>query len=33
MRQAANDLSARAHAALGFEEVVVIRCFRKDLRE
>ena len=26
-----NRLSAAAHVALGFEEVVVIRCFRKDL--
>jgi aminoglycoside 6'-N-acetyltransferase I len=26
-----NDVSAAAHAALGFEEVVQIRCFRKDL--
>jgi amidase len=28
-----NDVSAAAHHALGFEEVVQIRCFRKDLRE
>lgn len=28
---AGNRLSAAAHLALGFEEVVVIRCFRKDL--
>jgi aminoglycoside 6'-N-acetyltransferase I len=27
-----NLLSARAHAALGFTEVVTVRCFRKDLR-
>jgi aminoglycoside 6'-N-acetyltransferase I len=26
-----NDVSAAAHHALGFEEVVQIRCFRKDL--
>lgn len=26
-----NDVSAAAHDALGFEEVVQIRCFRKDL--
>jgi aminoglycoside 6'-N-acetyltransferase I len=26
-----NDVSAAAHQALGFEEVEVIRCFRKDL--
>jgi aminoglycoside 6'-N-acetyltransferase I len=26
-----NDVSAAAHAALGFEEVVQIRCFRKSL--
>jgi aminoglycoside 6'-N-acetyltransferase I len=26
-----NTLSAAAHRALGFEEVVVIRCFRKGL--
>ena len=26
-----NDVSRRAHAALGFEEVVLIRCFRKPL--
>lgn len=26
-----NAVSARAHRALGFEEVEVIRCFRKDL--
>jgi aminoglycoside 6'-N-acetyltransferase I len=26
-----NDVSAAAHEALGFEEVVQIRCFRKDL--
>jgi aminoglycoside 6'-N-acetyltransferase I len=28
---AANTVSAEAHRALGFEEVEVIRCFRKDL--
>lgn len=28
---AENTLSATAHRALGFEEVEVIRCFRKDL--
>ena len=28
---AENSLSAAAHRALGFEEVEVIRCFRKDL--
>lgn len=28
---AENTVSAAAHRALGFEEVVVIRCFRKDL--
>jgi aminoglycoside 6'-N-acetyltransferase I len=28
---AENTLSTRAHRALGFEEVEVIRCFRKDL--
>jgi aminoglycoside 6'-N-acetyltransferase I len=28
---AENTLSAAAHRALGFEEVVVIRCFRKSL--
>jgi aminoglycoside 6'-N-acetyltransferase I len=28
---AANAMSAAAHRALGFEEVVVIRCFRKSL--
>jgi aminoglycoside 6'-N-acetyltransferase I len=27
-----NTVSAAAHAALGFEEVEQIRCFRKDLR-
>lgn len=27
-----NAVSATAHRALGFEEVEVIRCFRKDLR-
>jgi aminoglycoside 6'-N-acetyltransferase I len=27
-----NDISAAAHRALGFEEIEVIRCFRKDLR-
>ncbi len=27
-----NDLSARAHLALGFEETAQIRCFRKILR-
>ena len=26
-----NGLSATAHLALGFEEVVIVRCFRKDL--
>jgi aminoglycoside 6'-N-acetyltransferase I len=26
-----NDASAAAHQALGFEEVEIIRCFRKDL--
>jgi aminoglycoside 6'-N-acetyltransferase I len=26
-----NDVSAAAHQALGFEEVEIIRCFRKDL--
>jgi aminoglycoside 6'-N-acetyltransferase I len=29
--EADNTMSARAHRALGFEEVVIIRCFRKDL--
>jgi aminoglycoside 6'-N-acetyltransferase I len=29
---AGNHASARAHRALGFEEVEVIRCFRKALR-
>lgn len=28
---AENELSAAAHAALGFDEVGLIRCFRKDL--
>jgi aminoglycoside 6'-N-acetyltransferase I len=28
-----NRVSAAAHEALGFEEVVQIRCFRKDLSE
>jgi aminoglycoside 6'-N-acetyltransferase I len=28
---AVNEISANAHRALGFEEVEVIRCFRKDL--
>jgi len=27
-----NDVSTAAHHALGFEEVEVIRCFRKDLK-
>jgi hypothetical protein len=27
----ANELSAAAHRALGFAEVGLIRCFRKDL--
>jgi aminoglycoside 6'-N-acetyltransferase I len=27
-----NRVSAEAHRALGFEEVEVIRCFRKELR-
>lgn len=27
-----NEVSAAAHEALGFEEVEVIRCFRKELR-
>jgi aminoglycoside 6'-N-acetyltransferase I len=26
-----NTLGAAAHKALGFEEVVTVRCFRKDL--
>jgi aminoglycoside 6'-N-acetyltransferase I len=26
-----NELSTVAHAALGFQDVGVIRCFRKDL--
>ena len=26
-----NEVSARAHAALGFEDAGLIRCFRKDL--
>jgi aminoglycoside 6'-N-acetyltransferase I len=30
--EAANELSAAAHGALGFAEVGLIRCFRKDLR-
>jgi aminoglycoside 6'-N-acetyltransferase I len=29
---ALNEISAGAHRALGFEEVEVIRCFRKDLK-
>jgi aminoglycoside 6'-N-acetyltransferase I len=29
---AENNVSVRAHRALGFEEVEVIRCFRKDLQ-
>jgi len=29
---AENDLSRVAHHALGFEEVEVVRCFRKDLK-
>ncbi len=28
-----NDASAAAHQALGFEEVEIIRCFRKDLAQ
>ena len=28
---AENNVSAEAHRALGFEEVEIIRCFRKDL--
>jgi aminoglycoside 6'-N-acetyltransferase I len=28
----ANETSARAHLALGFDETGVIRCFRKELR-
>jgi aminoglycoside 6'-N-acetyltransferase I len=28
-----NEASARAHAALGFEDAGVIRCFRKELLE
>ena len=28
----ANEASARAHRALGFEEAGVVRCFRKELR-
>jgi aminoglycoside 6'-N-acetyltransferase I len=28
-----NEASARAHAALGFEDAGVIRCFRKELGE
>ena len=27
-----NEASARAHAALGFEDAGVIRCFRKELQ-
>jgi aminoglycoside 6'-N-acetyltransferase I len=27
-----NDVSTTAHHALGFEEVEIIRCFRKDLK-
>jgi len=30
--EAANESSAAAHRALGFAEVGMIRCFRKDLR-
>jgi len=29
--EADNDESARAHLALGFEDVGLVRCFRKDL--
>ena len=29
--EADNDESARAHGALGFEDVGLVRCFRKDL--
>ena len=29
--EAANDVSAAAHRALGFTEVGLVRCFRKDL--
>jgi len=29
--EAGNELSAAAHRALGFTDVLVIRCFRKDL--
>jgi aminoglycoside 6'-N-acetyltransferase I len=29
----ANEASARAHLALGFEEAGVLRCFRKELKE
>ena len=29
--EADNDESARAHRALGFEDVGLVRCFRKDL--
>ena len=29
--EADNEISAAAHLALGFDEVVLIRCFRKDL--
>ena len=29
--EAENRLSADVHSALGFEEVGLIRCFRKDL--
>jgi aminoglycoside 6'-N-acetyltransferase I len=29
--QADNDVGAAAHRALGFEDVGLVRCFRKDL--
>jgi aminoglycoside 6'-N-acetyltransferase I len=29
----ANEASARAHLALGFEEAGVLRCFRKEIKE
>jgi len=29
----ANEASAEAHRAVGFEEAGILRCFRKDLRE
>jgi hypothetical protein len=29
--EADNEVSAAAHRALGFEDVGLIRCFRKDL--